>query len=164
MKILVSILTCLMFTTFFCERTFGQEPEWLKTIKKIKPVIDNRQTVRSIFGKPEIAEENIDYFDIKEGRLTVYYSTGKCSPYDFYLGAKVPKDNVIQLSFSVSEDVKFSSLKINLKGFKTEIPEDTPKLKIYTNRITGIKYEVSFNTLSLVRIVPSISQSLDPCM
>jgi hypothetical protein len=143
-----------------CGNSSAQQPEWLNVMKKIKPLKDNRETVRKIYGKPVLVEENRDFFNTQEGRLVAEYSNGECSAMNSYGLWQVTKDIVISLSLGITEDIKFSSNKFNLKGFRLTVPNDTPQLKIYTNNKLGMRYVVQFRDfLSDVDIEPSRAES-----
>src|SRR5215204_4668616 len=141
MKRFVSINFCILMFFAVCYVS-AQEPLWLQTLKKIKPLKDNRETLKGMFGEPVIVEENTDYFDIAEGRVTAHYNDGECSSGIYFEKWRVPKDTLIKLRLSLDEDVKFTPDKFNLKGFKLFVPGDTPQLKIYSNDRLGINYVV----------------------
>lgn len=135
--------------------THAQEPRWLRELSSVQPLVDDRQAVRERFGEPLAREENRDFFTFSGGKLVAVYSSGECSTKELH-GEKlrVAKNTLLRLDFDVPGEVKFSSLRLDLRGFQRTVPGDTPDLTIYTNTRRGIRYVRFRNRLSDVEITP----------
>ncbi len=94
---------------------------------------------------------------------SVFPSFRECSPNDIWGKWKVPKDTVLDLGFQVRWKIVFASLKLNLKGYKKESPDDTPDLTLFYSEKLGIEYIRFQKYLSVVNISPSKSQNSLRC-
>lgn len=134
---------------------FGQKPNWIDLVRSVRPLNDNRKSVRARFGEPILVEKNRDFFNLSSGKLVAVYSFGECSPRDLLGRWRVPEDTLLTLDLEVRGAVVFSSLNLDLKGFRKKIPTDTPDLTLFTNKRRGIEYTRFQKYLSDVSIFPS---------
>ncbi|CAN5292486.1 hypothetical protein BH20ACI1_BH20ACI1_10960 [soil metagenome] len=157
-KILV-LICCSIFILVFSNNSLADEPAWLQMLKKIVPLQDTRISVRKLLGKPVIIDEYTDYFDFKGGRYEINYSGERCLQVLGLGRWNVEEGTVIEAAFYLYEDVKFSSFKFNLEGFKKEPPGDTPQATEFVNKKKGIFYRREGKYLDYMMVFPAESNN-----
>ncbi len=152
-----------MLIIAFSHNSRADESEWLKILKKIVPLQETRTSVRKFLGKPVIIDEYTDYFDFKGGRFEINYSGGRCLQVLGLGRWNVEEGAVIEAIFHLNDDVRFSSFKFDLSGFKKQPPGDTPQATEFINKKKGIYYRRDSSDLDSVNLFPSESQNYLTC-
>ena len=161
-KILI-LIYCSIFIIAFSQNSLADEPEWLKTLKKIVPLQDTRTSVRKLLGKPVIIDEYTDYFDFKGGRFEINYSGGRCLQVLGLRRWNVEEGTVIEATFYLYDGIKFSSFNFDLSDFKKPPSGDTPQATEFINKKKGIYYRRDGKDLDYVNFFPSESQNYLAC-
>lgn len=133
-------------------RAQGEKAKW----KQIAVLRSTRSDVERLLGKADSEGYTVAY-DLEEGHLFVDYAI-----YDFCderneYGWNVPQWAVTELSYSPYRAPKFSSLKLNLKGFR-KIRENPccPEMITYISDEEGVAYTLNpERTLHNIRYFPS---------
>lgn len=106
----------------------------------ITPLKSTRADVERLFGRPS---EEYRRYEFPEETASVRYAAGnQCDdPNDCWCVA--PKDVVTNIEVSVSVEMKFSGLKLDLREYEKFTSPAPPHHTTYTNEKRGITYTVS---------------------
>jgi hypothetical protein len=141
-----------MLIFLFAFPVYGQPPEWFLKLRQIKVFESSRQDVERIFNDPKIVySSNTDgkekgwgeiiEYQTGNGKLGVFYSTGKCAESDDKTGWDVAENIVVSVEFHPNEPAKLSDFKLDLKTFKAEKAADTQHYSYRSDKL-GIEFEV----------------------
>lgn len=137
LTIIISLLTISASSSY----VQSQYPEWMSKILQIKPIKDDRNKVRSLFGEPAVVEGERDFFHLSNGKLTVEYSVGECGYKNLDSQIwRTKKDTVTEVSFLPNMTISFNSLNLRLNGFKRTYEADTPALSVFQSDRLGQRY------------------------
>lgn len=128
--------------------------------KQIVVLQSTREDVERLFGKSRNTGYGVVY-DLEGSRLEIDYNVfNNCERGDFCkpgidCGWFVPEWTVLEVNYSPDPAPKFSSLNLDLTGFKKDF--DTHSHVIYTSNEEGVSYTVYIprGTLSSIRYFPS---------
>ena len=124
--------------------------------ENIKVIASSRADVRRILGQADAGSIS-EIYSVKDGTIDVDYSYGKCTD-KLNSGWDIPEDVVVAYRFIPLTNIKFSTLKLKHRNFKTirESP-DVPDLVTYINREEGVRYVVDKPTdlLETIGFFPS---------
>jgi hypothetical protein len=144
-------------------------PRWYEKFKKVRIFESTRAEVESLFGNPKIEytfagewSTNVDY-KLKEGELTVYYSTGRCSVMKKD-GYDVDKNMVIGLDIKLEDEVGISDLGIEISQFDRREIHDLPGSFSYFNEKQGIMMGGTSKTISRIDREPTEVQEKLRCV
>ena len=81
--------TFFLLLIFSAVSVFPDEPDWFVKLKEVKVFQSSKQDVERVFGNPPIVYSTkndsrekgwgeINEYQTNEGKLEVFYSTGKC--------------------------------------------------------------------------------------
>ncbi|MBK7708560.1 MAG: hypothetical protein IPJ30_23070 [Acidobacteria bacterium] len=119
--LLLGLLACLSVGV-----TSAASPEWLEKMKQIRLLESKRQDVVALFGPAKPAGNAlIDTWGLVHGSLSAIYASGECvakteNGKTKLLGWRVPKDTVIEISFSLNKPVSPKKLGIDLSRLRGE--------------------------------------------
>jgi hypothetical protein len=141
---------------------FAQEPTWLTKLRKIEPLKSTEKDVEKVFGKPIERYSHIGEYESEVGKISVYYSEGKCSvnensQYD------VDRGVVDEINLFVTKEVKFKALNLNLVNFEKQYVSDVPGLFSYRNEELGIGYHIDRDLLTYISVSASKSYAYLEC-
>lgn len=161
----------LLFTFFVFAMSISvycKTPKWYLNFKQVELMVSTKQMVEELFNYPEIVyaynggwSKNIDY-KIKEGKLSVSYSQGKCSEgnlseYD------VDKDVVIGITIRLKEKVSFSKLGVNLNNFDKREIRDLVGVFTYVDDNTGEWFNGTKQKLGDFKLFPPKNKEYLKC-
>jgi hypothetical protein len=139
MRKIIVILWLLLFLILGSLVSSAQEADW----NQIVVMRSTQKDVERILGTPG-ADMNSSgvhaFFVVKNGRLTISYSTGLCEP-DQQGGWNIEKGVVDEITLSPANKIRFNSLKIEREKFQKRLEGDSDALS-YENDEDGIKYIV----------------------
>src|SRR3954464_1185825 len=99
---IVELFLIFVFISATNAAALNSKPKWYSKLRQIKLMITTRQEVEKLFDHPKVTYtydgavgRSVEY-KIKEGRLSVVYSLGKCSKASDY-GYDVERDMVINV-------------------------------------------------------------------
>ena len=110
-----------------------QEKGW----KDIVPLHSTRKDVERLLGSPQTSKGVAATFQLKDGRLRVFYSDGFCkrpNTNDW----NVPPDTVVTLTFEPSGEVNIAELKLDMTKYERDIDPHLERAVHYYNREAGI--------------------------
>jgi len=113
----------------------GKDPDW----RQIKPLRSTRVDVERLLGTS--SEPYSASYELEEGNLFIEYSSGPCTPLRKG-GWNVPKDVVVQMSFSPNVKKRVSSLRLDPKRFRKVVDDHVGGVIYYINDDLGLTYEV----------------------
>jgi hypothetical protein len=124
-----------------------KDPDW----RQITPLRSTRVEVERLLGtstKPYSAK-----YTLEEGNLFIEYSTGPCTPLRKG-GWNVPKDVVVQMSFSPNVKNSVSTLKLDPRRFRKVIDDHVGGVIYYINDELGLTYEVQGGKVDAIYYQP----------
>ena len=107
----------ILFIFIFSSAISGQEPNWHLKLKQTQPLNSSREDVEKAFDFPKISTTFVDegieavFYDTFEGKLSVEYSTGKCSA-EKNEGYDVEKSIVLLIIFFRTKKLISPNLKL----------------------------------------------------
>lgn len=135
-------------------RAQGEQEKW----KQIAVLRSERSDVERLLGKSKYQGYMVSY-DLEEGHLNIEYALYNfCEKRNKY-GWNVSEWTVTGITYSPYSAPKFSSLKLNLKGFR-KIRENLccPEMLTYVSDEQGVAYTLNpEGTLNNTRYFPSSS-------
>lgn len=111
-----------------------QEKGW----KDIVPLQSTRKDVERLFGSPQASKGVASTFQLKDGRLRVFYSNGFCrrpNTNDW----NVPPDTVVTLTFEPRGELKLAELKLDMPKYERAVDPHVQSAVHYYNRKAGIR-------------------------
>lgn len=149
-------------------QVYSKPPMWYTNFKQIKLMISTKQDVEKLFNYPKISyvfdgdwSENIDY-KIKEGKLSVSYSQGKCSE-NYQRGYNVEKDIVIGITLYLEKEVSYQNLGIVLDHFDRREISDLVGVFTYVNDSTGEWFNGTSQKLNDFQLFPTKNKDYLKC-
>lgn len=137
-----SILQTIALTLLLV--SFVHAQDWLD---KIIPAQTSRAEVEQLFGKTDKDDFLSAKYELKDGTLHIYYSSGFCSP-ERNGGWNVAKGVVTSVVFYPTKKRKLSFYKLDLTKFKKE--REYGYIDVYTNDETGFLYEVEYGKVDSI--------------
>lgn len=168
-RLRIAFLLSLLGIAFLpANSIYGKEPEWFLKMKEIKVLQSKRQDVLRVYNYPKItysSNENpketgwgeIVRYETKDGKLRVFYSTGRCSKLTNADGLDVDKDVVVNIGFEPANPVELRDLDLDLRTFTGYKESDTQYFE-YRSEELGMDFTL------LGGKVTSIEYSLTPKM
>lgn len=143
-KFLALLLIALAFSLPAQALGQSREVEYYKKLKRIKIFESTRRDVESLFryqslkatGDGEFSKTV--YYELKGAKLSVYYSTGRCSEHKSKLGFDVNRDAVIGADLFFYEEVPMTRFDFDLSKFSKYQEADNGSID-YTNEPLGIQ-------------------------
>lgn len=166
-------VTVKLFLTAFLILTINlsahsKTPKWYLKLKQVKLMVTTKQEVEKLFNYPEATNtfdgewsKNIDY-NLKEGKLSVSYSQGKCSEVNTD-GYNVEKDVVIGITMYLEEEVSISKLALDLSNFDKREISDLVGVFTYVNENSGEWFNGTSRKLNDFKLFPSKSKEHLKC-
>ncbi|MBK8147767.1 MAG: hypothetical protein IPK58_06000 [Acidobacteria bacterium] len=139
--LLLGLLACLSVGV-----TSAASPEWLEKMKQIRLLESKRQDVVALFGPAKPAGNAlIDTWGLVDGSLSAIYASGECvakteNGKTKLLGWRVPKDTVIEISFSLNKPVSPKKLGIDLSRLRGEQVRDQTGALYFDDETAGAFY------------------------
>ena len=93
-------------------------------------------------------------YSLKNGNLSIEYSTGPCST-GRKGGWNVPKNVVISLFFAPRHPKKLSELHLDSKKFRRVVSDHLPSVTYYINDKEGIVYSIQQGKVDYVEYGPA---------
>ena len=127
------LIAMFLFGIVFLFETV-QEKGW----KNIVPLDSTRKDVERLLGRPQVSKGVADTFQLKDGRLRVFYSDGFCkrpNTNDW----NVPPGTVVTLTFEPSGEVKIAELKLDMSKYERTIDPHVQRAFHYYSREAGIR-------------------------
>jgi hypothetical protein len=172
------IILCSVMLLLSANALLAKDPKWLRKMKQVKLLSDTYEDVIKIMGKPaggSSEREHIEYFDFKEGRMTILYSLGVCKQrgvkgLQAMSGWKIPEFTVVKVSFSPDKHISPKKSFIKLNGFTKKpvkyaddysdgaTPDDHRRAPFqfeYDNNELGIQYFEEYGKISEFTFFPS---------
>lgn len=134
---MLQLFSIICFVLVFSSSLLAQEPSWLTKIKKVVPLKSTASDVKKLFGEPSRRFGNIEKYEVKNGILTIEYSTGECS--SSLATYNIPKGTVVHADFLLYKAVNFALVNEDLRSFDKEGSSDTEN-ETYRNLAKGIEY------------------------
>jgi len=150
----ISLIILIFFSVLTAH---AKTPDWLKKLRRIKPLQTTEAEVENILGKATKRYSNLGEYEAGDGEFSIYYSEGECMPV-MMTSYKVRKGVVIKFDFDPKKKIKFASLGIDVSDWKKEKPGNDmwPPPITYSNPAQGIIYTVNWQgLLSFVEVYPS---------
>lgn len=159
-------LILFLLISFVCSQSiYARDNELIANLKKIQLFKSNRKDVEKLFkyqsfkevrqyNHPDwlYTEKAIEeakktppgyysvYYDLKDAKLDLTYSNGKCSAQNKE-GYDLDKDTVINMSILFPDDFKLSKLKFDLTKFTKEKVKSDIEFTQYTSQDLGIEMQ-----------------------
>jgi hypothetical protein len=133
-------------------RAQGEQEKW----KQIVVLRSSRSDVERLLGESKYKGYDVAY-DLEDGHLDIAYAIFNFCEKRNKFGWKVPEWTVTEVNYSPYRAPQFSSLKLNLKGFR-KIRENPccPEMITYVSQEQGIGYTLNpEGTLNNIRYFPS---------
>lgn len=111
----------------------------------IVPLHSTRKDVERLLGPPQEFRGVAATFQLKDGRVRVFYSDGYCRR----LGTNdwnVPPDTVVSLTFQPSSELMIAELKLDMTKYEREADPHLPRAVHYYNREAGIRISTRLET------------------
>jgi len=164
----VKLFSVIALILVIVSLAYGRKPSWYTKFKQIKPLISTKQDIERIFKNPKIIFtydegwiKTIEY-KLKEGRLSISYSTGKCKPGSEY-GYNVNQDVVTDSDFTLENQVKITRLGLDLRNFEKGEIRDIIGTFIYSNEDLGESYVGTSSEIKILKIFPTTAQESLAC-
>lgn len=138
---LVAILSAL------CLPTIAQAKGW----RGIVPLKSTRADVERLLGAPG---KHGRYQFAEERAYVNYAGAGPCDPVNGCL-CLVSEDIVISINVELEVEMRFSTLKIDMKKYKKYISPQNPALASYSNDEEGIIYTVEDDDVTAIEYLPT---------
>lgn len=109
-----------------------------KTWQNIIPLHSTRKDVERLIGSPQQTKGVAATFELKDGRLRVFYSDGSCKRRNTN-DWNVPAETVVSLTFEPRSELLIADLKLDMTKYKRD---NDPHLRTaihYYNRQAGIR-------------------------
>jgi len=133
--------------------TIAQAKAW----RGILPLKSTRADVERLLGLP--GKHGRYQFD-KERAYIEYAGAGPCCPVNGCL-CFVPEDIVISINVELEVEMRFSTLKIDLKKYKKYVSPQNPALISYSNDEEGIIYTVEDDDVTAIEYLPTAKDCQD---
>ena len=127
-------LTGMIFLGIVSSIAMAQQKAW----QDIVPLRSTRKDVERLLGSAQQSKGVAATFQLKDGRVRVFYSKGYCkrpNTNDW----NVPPDTVVSLSFEPSNELKIAELKLDMTKYEREIDPHLERAVHYYNREAGIR-------------------------
>jgi hypothetical protein len=111
-----------------------QEKDW----KDIVPLQSTRKDVERLVGSPQASKGVAATFQLKGGRLRVFYSDGFCKRRNIN-DWNVPPDTVVTLTFEPSIEMKIAELNLDMTKYERAVDPHVQRAVHYYNREAGIR-------------------------
>ena len=163
LKISFSFL-CL-FTALLTSNVSAQPPgvRYYKSLEKIIVFESHRMDIESVF-KYSVHKESAEsdgsktvYYELKGAKLSVYYSTGRCSEHKSKLGFDVNRDVIIGMTLDFYDDVNVSKFNFDLRKFRKYIETENNAVH-YNSEELGIELTGGPRSVSSITLSGSESQ------
>lgn len=145
MKVVTPIL---LFCVTVMAWQSDKDPDWHQVV----PLRSTRADVERLLGTSTSGGYSATY-KLEEGNLFIVYSSGPCTP-ERAGGWNVPKDVVVQMSFSPKLKKRVSDLKLDQKKFRKVIDEHVGGVVYYINDDLGLMYEVQRGKVDVIYYEP----------
>lgn len=135
---------------------FGQKPAWFIKLEKLQNFYSTETDVNNLFKSIKVtysttideikkskAKTKVIEYEIPEGKLSVFYSAGKCSV-ENTKGFDLDDGVIIDFKFWLDDPLAVSSLKLNLKNYSLSRQNDV-EILFFTNKEKGITYIIDGN-------------------
>jgi hypothetical protein len=138
----------------------GQTDSW----KDIKVMRSTRNDVRRIL-KEQGDGSIFEIYSVKDGTIDISYTYGKCTD-EANSGWDLPEGTVLEFAFTPLNDIKFSTLKLDLRKFEKVIESPhVPEIVTYIDRENGVRYVVQESgLLSTIGFFPSRKNDKARCL
>lgn len=147
------LLTLILFSI---SSASAQKPDWFRKLQELEKFPSTEKDVERLFSPKTIKITKtpnewgkVIEYEIPEGKLMIYYSTGKCSE-ENKVSFDLNDGVILDLNFWLNNPIDFSKLKLKLKGF-IKGREDDIEIYFYTNKEKGITYTVFQEKLKSIR-------------
>lgn len=162
------IFICVLIIVLLIFSVYSKQPDWFFKLQKIKVFQSDKQDVRKVFGNLKVLYstsenpketgwgETIEY-QTDEGKLEVYYSTGRCSELTNKKGWDIDEEIVVSIEFEPNKPIDLPELNLNLDTF-TGYKESDTQYYNYRSSELGIEFTLLEGKLT------SIEYSLTPEM
>lgn len=129
---------------------YAKKPDWFLKLQEIKVFQSNRQDVERVFDNPKFLYssnenpketgwgETVEY-QTTDGKLEVFYSTGRCSEQTNKKGWDIDKDLVVSIEFEPNEPIKLSDLELDLSSFSGYKESDNQYFQ-YKSEKLGVEF------------------------
>jgi len=144
-------VVCLMFILVSGLSVFAQKPDWFVKLQKLQKVYSTEKDVKRLFKSAKITFSTppeqvwvgeiltrISEYELPEGKLSVFYSAGKCSEKNKY-GFDLDDGVILNYKFKSKISIEISKIKLNLKGYKYTIDKDG-NYQTLENKKKGVLY------------------------
>ncbi len=137
----------------------AQVPDWYIKLKEVKVFQSSKQDVGRIFeypnvsywsrskGRPDNSWGESFVYETKNGKLDVFYSTGKCSELTGKRGWDIDEGLVVSIEFEPTKPIKLSKLNLDLSTFKREKSSDTAFWRYWSDQL-GVNFGVLQNKVT----------------
>ena len=125
----------------------GKDPDW----RQITPLLSTRADVERLLGTSSTPFSA--NYTLQEGNLFIEYSSGPCTPLRKG-GWNVPKDVVVQMSFSPKLKRPVNALKLDPKRFRKVTDDHVGSVIYYINDELGLTYEVQRGNVDAIYYQP----------
>lgn len=127
-----------------------------KAWRGIVPLQSKREDVRKVLGRPTIGGTgSIELYETQDGRVQVRYARQPCEqglPADWG-NWRVARDTVVNISITLSKDLKVADLKIrDLERLKWYT--DDSGATYYHDRVKGIEYQIEGDMVTAIAYGP----------
>lgn len=138
---------------------------WFEKMKSLELLSFSRDDVLKLMGDPveNDRESHIWYYDFKEGRMSILFSSGVCKSkghkgLQAFSGWNVPAWRIVEIAFSPDERVEPEKLNIiSFDGFSTRPIHGGREGIEYTNDELGIDYIVNEGKIQNIIFRPAKS-------
>ncbi len=137
----------------FCLPTIAQAKAW----RGIVPFKSTRADVERLLGLP--GKHGRYQFD-RERASIEYASAGPCHPVNGCL-CFVSENTVTSIYVELEVEMRFSTLKIDMKKYKKYISPQNPALASYSNDEEGIIYTVEDDDVTAIEYLPTAKDCQD---
>ena len=146
-------LRLIIFLFFFAipipDVSAEQSPRWLAKLGSIDALVATEVDVRRILGVPKERYSDVAEYTIKEGRVVILYSKGRCITSN-YTEFDLEKGTVLTVSFTPKKTITRQSLHIDFSGLaKTGIYDVADAYDYYDTKI-GVMYAFAGDRLTYV--------------
>jgi hypothetical protein len=147
------LLALIAILSALCLPTIAQAKGW----RGIVPLKSTRADVERLLGVPG---KHGRYQFAEERAYVNYAGTGPCHPVNGCL-CLVSEDIVISINVELEVEMRFSTLKIDMKKYKKYISPQNPALASYSNDEEGIIYTVEDDDVTAIEYVPTATDCQD---
>jgi hypothetical protein len=165
---ILKFLVLVTFTLTIHLSAYSKPPIWFSNLKQIRLFETTKEEVEKLFSYPKITYKfagetglSVEY-ELKEGQLTIEYSSEKCSEGSSY-GYNVAKDIVTDVYMELDDPADISKFGFDLSKFHKEEVSDVKGLFTYSNEDSSEIITASSKELHNITFSPSKEQEKLAC-